>query len=236
MGAKIKLRVSKSGDYIPISGAAESLVINAVSPVVTFEPVEGGTKMIVTDVDGVKETVIYDGDGGIEYDAVPTSGSSNPVTSNGIYNALDWQKADLMIFIDGNTARIDKLVSDIGMKQDKLFFDSTPTMYSTNPVTSGGVYDALHSGDAVAVSGTTPSIMAVSGNRYVCGTVEQLTITPSPSGVFSVRFKSGETPTVLTVPNWVRWADGFDPTALQANATYRLSFEDAVWAKADIWA
>lgn len=235
MGAKIKLRVSKNGDYIPISGAAESLIINAVSPVVTFEKVEGGTKMIVTDVDGEKETIIYDGDGGLEFDDTPTNGSGNPVTSNGIYNALDRQEQDLMTFINGNTTRIDKLDFDIGLKQNKLFFDSTPTNGSENPVTSGGVYAALHNSNAVTVSGATPSIMGEDGKRYICGTLERLTITPSPSGVFSVRFTSGETPTIVLVPNWVLWADGFDPSSLEANKVYRLSFEDAKYAKADVW-
>lgn len=235
MGAKIKLRVSKTGDYIPISGAAESLVIDAVSPVVTFEPVEGGTKMIVTDIDGVKETIIYDGKAELEFDDTPTQGSNNPVTSGGIYSALDWQKQDLMYFINYNKDRINELNMTVAMKQDKLYFDSEPILHSTNPVTSGGVYDALHASNAVTVSGTAPSIVGENGKRYVCGTVERLTITPATGSVFSVRFKSGETPTVLSVPNWVKWTDGFDPTALEANKTYRLSFEDAVYAKADVW-
>ncbi|WP_417208237.1 hypothetical protein [Acidaminococcus fermentans] len=33
--------------------------------------------------------------------------------------------------------------TDVAKKQDKLTFDSTPTSGSVNPVTSGGVYDAL---------------------------------------------------------------------------------------------
>lgn len=53
-----------------------------------------------------------------EMDLYPTDGSPNPVTSNGIYDALL-------------------------TKQDTLTFDSTPTDDSTNPVTSGGIYDAL---------------------------------------------------------------------------------------------
>ena len=51
-------------------------------------------------------------------DNTPTSGSTNVVTSGGIYTAL----------------------TD---KQDNLTFDSTPTAGSINPVTSGGVYDAI---------------------------------------------------------------------------------------------
>lgn len=32
---------------------------------------------------------------------------------------------------------------EVAQKQDKLTFDSAPTSGSTNPITSGGVYDAL---------------------------------------------------------------------------------------------
>lgn len=51
------------------------------------------------------------------FDTTPTNNSKNPVTSGGIYTALN-------------------------NKQDTLTFDSTPTQGSTNPVTSGGVYTA----------------------------------------------------------------------------------------------
>ena len=33
--------------------------------------------------------------------------------------------------------------AEVAKKQDQLTFDTTPTSGSTNPVTSGGVYDAL---------------------------------------------------------------------------------------------
>lgn len=51
------------------------------------------------------------------FDTNPTINSKNPVTSGGIYTALN-------------------------NKQDTLTFDSTPTQGGTNPVTSGGVYAA----------------------------------------------------------------------------------------------
>lgn len=54
----------------------------------------------------------------LTFDNAPASGSTNPVTSGGIYTAL-------------------------GTKQATLTFDTTPTNASTNPVTSGGVYTAL---------------------------------------------------------------------------------------------
>ena len=51
----------------------------------------------------------------LTFDNSPTSGSSNPVKSGGVYTALSG-------------------------KQNTLTFDTTPTSGSTNPVTSGGVY------------------------------------------------------------------------------------------------
>ena len=41
------------------------------------------------------------------------------------------------------SAEIENLQNQINGKQDKLTFDSAPTQNSTNPVTSGGVYNAL---------------------------------------------------------------------------------------------
>ena len=54
----------------------------------------------------------------ITVDPAPTSGSTNAVSSGGVYTALQG-------------------------KQDTLTIDSTPASGSTNPVTSGGVYTAL---------------------------------------------------------------------------------------------
>lgn len=71
----------------------------------------------------------------ITMDDTPTSGSSNPVKSSGIYNALQG-------------------------KQNTLTFDSTPTASSTNPVTSGGVKTAL---DLKANQSTTYTKTEVDG-------------------------------------------------------------------------
>ena len=56
--------------------------------------------------------------GELSFDNAPTEDSTNPVTSGGVYEALQ-------------------------AKQDTLTIDDTPTEDSENPVTSGGVYSAL---------------------------------------------------------------------------------------------
>lgn len=83
-------------------------------------------------------------------------------------------------------------------------------------------------GGSVSVSGTTPTIVAKSGIRYVCGEVATLDFTPSEKGICDVVFTSGATATVLTVPSTVKWANGFDPTALDANTTYELNIIDGL--------
>lgn len=85
---------------------------------------------------------------------------------------------------------------------------------------------------SVSVSGTTPVITALPGIRYVCGEVTTLDITPPASGIVGVVFTSGSTPTVLTITpptgGTVRWANGFDPTALDANTTYEINIADGL--------
>ena len=84
----------------------------------------------------------------------------------------------------------------------------------------------------VTVSGTTPTITALPGMRYICGEVATLDITLPESGCVDVTFESGSTPTVLTItpPTGVtlKWANGFDPTALEANTTYEINIADGL--------
>ena len=84
----------------------------------------------------------------------------------------------------------------------------------------------------VPVTGSTPTITALSGIQYVCGEVSTLDITLPASGIVDVVFTSGSTPTVLTITPptgvTVKWANGFDPTALDANTTYELNIKDGL--------
>ena len=42
------------------------------------------------------------------------------------------------------------------------------------------------------------------------------------------QFTSGATATVLTVPSTIKWANGFDPTSLDANTTYEINIMDGL--------
>ncbi len=68
----------------------------------------------------------------LEYDSVPTFGSTKVMTSNAIATALTG-------------------------KQDALTVDSTPTSGSSNPVTSGGVYTALSGKQATLTFDSAPT-------------------------------------------------------------------------------
>jgi len=91
----------------------------------------------------------------------------------------------------------------------------------------------------VSVSGTTPSITAKAGVRYVCGEVSTLTIVVPSSGCIDVTFESGSTATVLTVTPptgmTMRWANGFDPSSLDANTTYEINIMDGCLGVAGSW-
>lgn len=85
----------------------------------------------------------------------------------------------------------------------------------------------------VQVTGTTPTITALSGVRYVCGEVATLDITPCASGICDIVFTSGSTATVLTLPNTVKFPDGaFTP---EANMTYELNIMDGVYGAVMAW-
>lgn len=88
------------------------------------------------------------------------------------------------------------------------------------------------------VTGTSPTIVCEDNHRYICGEVLSLNITLPNSGIIDVVFESGTTPTVLTItpPTGVtlKWANGFDPTTLEANTTYEINILNGMGV-AGIW-
>ena len=95
-------------------------------------------------------------------------------------------------------------------------------------------------GGSVAVTGSTPTIAAKPGIRYVCGECSTLDIVVPATGVVDVRFESGSTATVLTITppsgvTSVKWANGFDPASLDANTVYELNIADGELGVACAW-
>ena len=88
----------------------------------------------------------------------------------------------------------------------------------------------------VDISGSTPTITALENTRYVCGEVSTLSFTPAASGICIVRFTSGSTATVLTVPNTVKFPEWFDSTELETNTIYEICVTDGVYGAVMLWA
>ena len=117
----------------------------------------------------------------LTFDVTPTLDSTNPVTSSGVYTALSLKQNTLVagtgISIDTATNTISSTVNSatwgnitgtlsnqtdlqtaLNAKQNTLTFDTTPTLNSTNPVTSGGIYTALET----KADSTTPIVTLAS--------------------------------------------------------------------------
>ena len=88
----------------------------------------------------------------------------------------------------------------------------------------------------VDITGATPTINAVENTRYVCGEVTSLSFTPPSSGISIVRFTSGSTVTVLTIPSTVKFPEWFDPTALETNTIYEICITDGMFGAVMSWA
>ena len=89
----------------------------------------------------------------LTFDVAPTADSNNPVTSGGIYTALQnvsptGQIDDTVTSDSENPVKssgiFQYVAEGLNEKQDELTFDSKPIQGSSNPITSGGVYTALN--------------------------------------------------------------------------------------------
>ena len=110
--------------------------------------------------------------------------------------------------------------------------DSLALANSAYQKPSGGIPLTDLASNVTTVSGSTPSITGVAGFQYICGECSTLSITVPSSGCIDVLFESGSTATVLTVTptktgvSAIKWANGFDPTSLDANTTYEINILD----------
>lgn len=98
MGEVIKLRVASSQEAITLQSASGSLAVEAVSPRVSFEKVEGGTRLDITDIDGTKSAILPDGAMG----PIGPSGATGPA-GIGIVSCELLQDYRLMITYSNGT-------------------------------------------------------------------------------------------------------------------------------------
>ena len=229
---------------------------DGVSPRVSFVPIAGGIRLTITDKDGDHSADIMNGTGSvddvqIDGTSIVSDGVANvPYASSNVPGVVKILNDRGISLLYGTTLQlVTASVSHI-KGGTAGFFPICPSTsyaaafyglakvaghderYSTLPV--GQYTDDAKSaisemlGGSVAVTGTTPTIVAKSGIRYVCGEVATLDFTPSQTGICDVVFTSGATATVLTVPNTIKWANGFDPAALDANTTYEINIMDGL--------
>ena len=229
---------------------------DGVSPTITVTDITGGHRITITDAEGAHSFDVMDGQDGNVTDvqvngtSVVTDGVANvPKATTSLIGVVRPHTNTFTFDTDGRlviqAAGFSHMKEGTNSwrpimsngEQAAAFFGLAKAAGADMANVSGatvGVYpeaqksaisDMLSS--PVSVTGTTPTITALSGIQYVCGEVATLDITLPASGIVDVVFESGSTPTVLTVTPQtgmtVEWANGFDSTALEADTLYELN-------------
>ena len=232
---------------------------DGVSPTVTVTDITGGHRVTITDADGTKTVDVMDGadgqpgqagaDGQDGADGFSPTASVSKTGSTATITITDASGTTTAQVSDGTDGRDGTDGQDGQDGQD----GHSPVVTASK---SGGVTTVSVDGEPIAtindgaagpsgvmqvvtVTGTTPTITAEDNHRYVCGEVSTLDITLPASGCIDVTFTSGSTATVLTVTPptgvTVKWANGFDSTALDANTTYEINIMDGVYGVVGAW-
>lgn len=190
------------------------------SPSITITDITGGHQVTITDAAGTHSFDVMNGEKGSKGDTGPTG----PAGADYVLTAAD--KAEIAGMVD------------VSGKMDEPATEGTSGQVLTTDGQGGRSWTDIEKAP-VTVSGTTPTINALPGVRYICGEVSTLDITLPASGIVDVVFTSGSTPTVLTVtpPTGMvmKWANGFDPSALEANTVYEINIMDGCLGVAGTW-
>ena len=138
------------------------------------------------------------------FDSVPTSMSTNPVTSGGVFNALaekqnslTWDSAPAENSFNPVTSG--GVFTALAGKQNSLTFDTVPTANSQNPVTSDGIYSSLTEKqnaltfDTVPTSGsvnpvTSGGILTALNEKQNMLAVSQITVSVPHGGIKLVKY------------------------------------------------
>ena len=213
----------------------QARVIRAVSPTASVERITGGAEVTVTDYEGTTTAVIYDGaKGDPGQDGVSPTASVTQTATGATVTVTDARGITTATLTNGQDGAPGQPGQD---GADGVGVPAGGTAGQVLAKASGTDHDTAwttpYTGTVTeTVSGTTPTITAQADHRYICGEVSTLDITLPTSGCVDVVFVSGSTPTVLTVTpptgQTVRWANGFDPTSLDANCTYEINIADGL--------
>lgn len=136
--------IGAEGQYIEVSRDSNGNIIEDITASgVVVDSTESLTETLKNIEDNKQDELTFDD--------TPTSGSTNPVTSDGVYQALQNVDIDVDSAMSTTsekpvqnkviTGAINKRVPNYN--ESPSGWDTTPTQNSTKPITSGGVYDAL---------------------------------------------------------------------------------------------
>lgn len=250
--------VGRKGDPGPKGNPGD----DGFSPTITVTDITGGHRVTITDATGPHSFDVMDGEGAVQDvqvngTSVVSGGVANVPLASAIQVGAVYASAPvggIAVATDGLLKLATPSLSELkALKDNKktamLSGMHTVAFYALAKAaganmaslsgTTVGIYpeaqkSAIHEmlNGSVSVTGTTPTITALPGIRYVCGEVATLDITLPASGCIDVVFESGSTPTVLTVTPptgvTVKWANSFDPTVLEANTTYEINIADGL--------
>ena len=143
----------------------------------------------------------------LTYDTVPTAGSANPVTSDGIKSAIDAK---------------DSLPAQTGHTGKYLTTDGATASWADT-----GIDGKASKMEKTTIGDATPSLAVTSGKAYVCSTaITSLTLTALPGAdsyeESSIWFVAGDTAPTITIPSGVDYKTIGD-LAPEANKAYVLS-------------
>lgn len=207
---------------------------DGTSPTASVSKSGNTATITITDMNGTTTAQVTDGTNGTPgtdgQDGVSPAVSISTITGGHSVTITDadhpgGQSFNVMDGTDGSpgTPGADGVGVPAGGTAGQVLTKASGTDYDTEWTTPNPV---------VFVSGTTPAITALPGIRYICGEVATLDITLPASGIVDVTFESGSTPTLLTITPptgvTVKWANGFDPAALEANTTYEINIADGL--------
>lgn len=187
-------------------------------------------------VSAINEVNAKEGGGGgsVTVDSELSTTSRNPVQNKVVTSAIRG-KADIQT-VSALADAVQGLDSDVQGLQTVV---QSKASTATATTSSDGLMSAQDKskldavGSVVTVSGTSPTITALSEVRYVCGEVATLDFTPCATGVCDVVFTSGSTPTAVTLPNTVKFPDG--SFTAEANKTYEINILDGVYGVVMAW-
>jgi len=140
--------VPTQGSENPVTSGGVYDAISAVETIPSVTPEDDGKTLVVENGAWEKSDILSKKQNLLTFDDSPVEGSSNPVTSGGVYSVLS-NKQDKLVFDSTPTEGSSNPVvsggvySALSEKQDSLTFDNSPREGSANPVTSGGVFEAI---------------------------------------------------------------------------------------------